>query len=419
MDTRQLIQSVESHARSSKETKLGHAKIGAGRRVAAMGLAAIFLGAAAIAAGARVGSKIGVSESAHGTPPRSHFNRQGNILISDQYNNRVIEIDPAGDIVWSFGNGPADLTSGDSPVGVNDAQRVGGLTLVAGTGNPGGFGDCNPGPCPDNRVMLVNPVGKIVWQYGQFGVSGSDQNQLNTPVQATYLPNGDVLITDQANERVIQVTHNGTIAWQYGQTGVTGTDDNFLNNPNSAELLANGNILIADENNNRAIEVNRDHHIVATFSANGGVGAVAFASRLDDGHTLLTDAGNARAVEVDAGDNLSWQCVTNADPNSNPDPQPSRAIRLEDGNTIISDQYNNRVFIVDHATPCNTLTVYGLPLNNGLNTGFGSQNANQGMKGPYDAKVIGDFTGLTPPDVFDPQSSEEPRTDNALRIRRP
>ena len=130
--------------------------------------------------------------------------------------------------------------------------------------------------------------------------------------------------------------------------------------------------------------------------------------------TLTTNRMRQLALAI-----ASWQCVTNADPNSNPDPQPSRAIRLEDGNTIISDQYNNRVFIVDHATPCNTLTVYGLPLNNGLNTGFGSQNANQGMNGPYDAKVIGDFTGLTPPDVFDPQSSEEPRTDNALRIRRP
>ncbi|HEX4825399.1 MAG TPA: hypothetical protein VFV19_13935 [Candidatus Polarisedimenticolaceae bacterium] len=379
---------------------------GVGRRWAAIGFAAMILSTGTFAAGAGRGPESEGSELAHGTASRSHFNRAGNILISDQYNNRVIEIDASGKIVWSFGKGPADLTSGKSPVGVNDAQRVGDLTLVAGTGNPGGFGDCNPGPCPDNRVMLVDPVGKVVWQYGQFGVSGADRNQLNTPVQATYLPNGDVLITDQANERVIEVRRNGSIAWQYGETGVTGSDDNLLNNPNSAELLANGDILIADENNNRAIEVNRDHHIVATFSATGTVGAIAFASRLDDGDTLLTDAGNARAVEVDTGDNVVWQCVTNADPNSNPDPQPSRAIRLEDGNTIISDQYNNRVLIVDHAASCNTVAVYGLPLNDGLNTGVGNQNANQGMNGPYDAKVIGDFTGLTPPHGFDPSLDE-------------
>ena len=31
------------------------------------------------------------------------------LLISDQFNNRVIEIDTAGNILWHFGNGPADL----------------------------------------------------------------------------------------------------------------------------------------------------------------------------------------------------------------------------------------------------------------------------------------------------------------------
>ncbi len=33
------------------------------------------------------------------------FNKPGNILIADQFNNRVIEIDKAGNIRWSFGLG--------------------------------------------------------------------------------------------------------------------------------------------------------------------------------------------------------------------------------------------------------------------------------------------------------------------------
>ena len=31
------------------------------------------------------------------------FNKPGNILIADQFNNRVIEVSPAGNVVWSFG----------------------------------------------------------------------------------------------------------------------------------------------------------------------------------------------------------------------------------------------------------------------------------------------------------------------------
>src|ERR1035438_6719947 len=68
------------------------------------------------------------------------FNERGNILIADQFNNRVIEISPSGKIVWSFGRGPNNF-SVRSIIGVNDAQRVGFYTLMAGTGTPAGVID--------------------------------------------------------------------------------------------------------------------------------------------------------------------------------------------------------------------------------------------------------------------------------------
>ena len=75
-----------------------------------------------------------------------HFNKKGNILISDQFNNRVIEVRPSGEIIWQFGLGPNDF-SANSILGVNDAQRVGDLTLVAGTGIPAGVDSDNDGRC--------------------------------------------------------------------------------------------------------------------------------------------------------------------------------------------------------------------------------------------------------------------------------
>lgn len=141
---------------------------------------------------------------------------------------------------------------------------------MAGTGAPPGFEPACPAGCADNRVLLVDPADHIVWQYGQFGVTGAGPNELSSPVQDTYLPNGHVLITDQGNQRVIEVErqHNA-IVWQYGATGVAGAGFDQLDNPNSAELLANGNILISDENNNRAIDVTRAHVIVNVFTAGG------------------------------------------------------------------------------------------------------------------------------------------------------
>jgi hypothetical protein len=324
------------------------------------------------------------------------FNRPGNILIADQFNNRVIETDPHGNIVWQFGRGPEDFSS-RSPIGVNDAQRVGSLTLVSGTGTPAGVIPQAPNGAVDNRVMLIDVNGRIVWQYGRFGQTGDGFNLLNTPVQSTWLPNGDILITDQGNNRIIEVNFFKHIVWQYPGSDTNEADQ--LNSPNSAELLANGHILIADENNNRVIEVTRADVIVNTYTAGGTVGAVAFASRLPDGDTLITDAGNSRAVEVDANDNIVWQYYTDTDPNSVPAPSPTRAIRLRDGNTLISDQFNNRVINVNPAGEI--VADYGLPLAGGgpigNNVGYNLRTTQKGLYSPYDAKVIGDYTGLTPP----------------------
>jgi hypothetical protein len=339
-----------------------------------------------------------------------HFNQTGNILIADQFNNRVIEIDPSGKIIWSFGRGPDDF-SAKSIIGVNDAQRVGDYTLMAGTGTPAGVIPQAPDGVADNRVMLVDPFGNIVWQYGKFGQTGSGPDLLNTPVQSTFLPNFDVLITDQANNRIIEVNLQKKIVWSY--PGSNKNDADQLAGPNSAELLENGHILIADQGNNRAIEVTREDKIARTFTVGGTANTVAFASRLDNGDTLLTDAGNSRAVEVDSHDNIVWQYFTDSDPLSVPAPLPTRAVRLRNGDTLISDQFNNRVIRV---SPGGAIVAsYGLPLAGGPvdpfpfgnNAGYDTHTSQNGLYSPYDAKVVGDYTGLTPPFDFDGDADDK------------
>lgn len=323
---------------------------------------------------------------------------QGPLLISDQFNNRVVEVDrTTHKVLWSFGDG-ADTPGPHSVVGVNDAERFGPFTLISGSGIPPsspalpGCSDPVNG-CPDNRVFIVGPNGAILWQYGQGGVTGSGLNELNTPVQSAVVtefshhPGFNVIIADQGNQRIILVNLWGQIVWQYGTTGVAGEGANQLNNPNSAEVLENGHILIADESNNRAIEVTASKKIVKVFTAGGTVNTAAFASRLNNGDTLISDAGNNRIVEVDGSDNIVWQYVTNLESDSNPNPQPTRGVRLRNGDTLISDQFNNRVIEVNPAGKI----VFQQGMTNVAGNGFNE------LSGPYDAKQIGDFTGLTPP----------------------
>ena len=70
-------------------------------------------------------------------------------VLTEAHN--LIETTPDGTIVWQFGLGPNDF-SAKSIIGCNDAQRVGPLTLMAGTGTP------PAGRAPPQAGASVSPV---------------------------------------------------------------------------------------------------------------------------------------------------------------------------------------------------------------------------------------------------------------------
>jgi outer membrane protein assembly factor BamB len=313
------------------------------------------------------------------------FNTPGNVLITDQFNNRVIEVNPCtGDIVWSFGSNEPNLCNPGpgAIIGTNWAERLSnGLTIIAGTGIPAGVDPALPAGCVDNRVIVVDQAGNIVWQYGQAGVTGSGPNELNVPVSAIQLPNGHYLITDQGNNRIIEVNRRNKIVWSYGPTSGPGA----LNSPNSAEQLKNRHILIADENNNRVIEITKGGRIVWEYDVN--IAAAAFASRLPDGNTMIVDSGHARIIIVTPDKQVALEYFTNTSPDSNPNPLPTNAVMLKSGEIVIADQFNNRVFAIN---PLKQI-VFQYGDTNEVGNGAGQLN------GPYTAFVIGDYTGQTTP----------------------
>jgi hypothetical protein len=318
------------------------------------------------------------------------------ILIADQFNNRVIEIDYQGNIHWVFGDG-STTPGAVSVVAPNDAERLpDGDTLITGTGAPPpssapygvSEGACASGGCPDNRVLLVDSSGVIQWQYGQDGgASGDGPDELSAPVAARMLANGNVLITDQGNNRVIEVTPQKAAAWAYPADADAASP---LDGPNSAERLANGHTLIADEGNDRVIEVDTSGATVWQYPTTPDptiLSGPAFASRLPSGNTLIADSGNSRVLEVTPAQAVAWTYVTNARPSSFPQPFPSHAVRLANGDTLISDQLNDQVIEVDASG--DIVFSYGVVQLAG--SGAGELNT------PYDAKVIGDYTGLSAP----------------------
>jgi hypothetical protein len=318
----------------------------------------------------------------------------GNVLIADQYNNRVIEVTRQGDIVWSFGDG-SSVPGPTSIVAPNDAERLpNGETLMSGTGAPAGTEPGCPADgegCADNRVIIVDDaLRSIVWQYG-----GAGSGELDAPAAAVVLATtkGDhVLITDQGNARIVEVDRaTKDIVWQFPPAHPTTAQ--ILNGPNSAERLANGHTLIADEGGNRVVEVATDGAIVWQYPGvvdTASLSGPAFASRLPSGNTLVTDTNNDRVLEVDAESppHVVWSYLTKSRAGAG-NPLPTRAVRLANGHTLVTEMLDDQVIEIDGTPEQNVVYTHG-------ELGA-ARDGTSGLNQAYDAKVVGDFTGLTPP----------------------
>lgn len=153
--------------------------------------------------------------------PNNHF------LISDRNNDRVIEVDRKGNIVWSYNktrhqHGAEKLDNGNIVVANSEA----------------------------NTVEEIDSDGNIVWSYGH-------DNLLDWPRDADRLANGNTLITDSRHNRIIEVDRKGNVVWSYIM--------DYRSQPFDAERLPNGNTLISDQQHKQVIEVDSVGNIVWCF----------------------------------------------------------------------------------------------------------------------------------------------------------
>ncbi|UCE08596.1 MAG: hypothetical protein JSW07_11480, partial [bacterium] len=190
------------------------------------------------------------------------------ILITDNGGNRVIKVDRlGGDEEWSYGNGSVgrgfnQLSGPSDAIALPDTL----LFLICDQGN--------------SRVILVNPSdSSIVWSYGEI-------NKLD-PVDIEYNSTlNSVLITDLSHHRVLLVSmNNDSIISQFG-TGNKGKTDSTLNSPTDADFLRNGNILICDAGNYRLLEVDLQGKVVWSFDQRRLLN-LRDADRLADNRTII------------------------------------------------------------------------------------------------------------------------------------
>lgn len=170
----------------------------------------------------------------------------GNTLIADNQACRVIEVTPEGTATWQYGvTGERASENGYAPGYVDwpkwASRLPNGNTLIADD--------------EGHRVLEVSPAGAVVWSYGEAGVAGAGRGQLSNPVSAERRADGTTLIADSGNSRVIAVTPDGAILSSIGTPGEDGLDELGLNEPRRVTTTPEGTLLIADTRNSRLIEL--------------------------------------------------------------------------------------------------------------------------------------------------------------------
>ena len=82
------------------------------------------------------------------------------------------------------------------------------------------------------QIETFDAAGRLIWRYRPSGTDALDKPSLALP-----LPNGDVIATDDSNDRVIVVDpRTNRLVWQYGVRGQPGSAAGMLNGVDGLDL---------------------------------------------------------------------------------------------------------------------------------------------------------------------------------------
>ncbi len=167
--------------------------------------------------------------------------KDGNILINDGNNRRVIIINPETDeIIWQYGH---NMAMGDKP------GFLMGNTFASET--------------PEGNILITDTLQKkflivsrktkeILWEW--------QKEDLKWPQNASITPEGNIVFTDRQTGNLYEIDKNGNIVWEFISNH---EEDVYFVYPIDIFKLKNGNYLIADSELKKIVELDpKDNSIV-------------------------------------------------------------------------------------------------------------------------------------------------------------
>lgn len=259
----------------------------------------------------------------------------GGLLIADRGNGRLLVVDQAGRITWSF---PVrgSLPRGQQFAADDAFVAPDGKTIMAN----------------DEQHQVIDRIDiatrRVVWQYGHYGRSGAGRGELNTPDDAYPLANGNVVVADIRNCRILEIAPTKRVVRQWGRTGVCVHDPpRTFALPNGDTPLPDGGLLITEISGSRVVrlgpdgKVRFDIHVPARYPSD--------AQLEPDGSVLVADYSQPGAIlRVSPTGRLLWRYAFGS--GNRALDRPSLAVPLPDGTIALNDDFRHRVLIIDPRT---------------------------------------------------------------------
>ncbi len=253
-----------------------------------------------------------------------------NVLIADRGNNRLLLVSPAKKILWDY-----EFVGLRPTEGADDAFFVdGGKRIIASLEHA-------------QVIQIIDVETKqVVWEYGHLGQRGFKDGYLNFPDDAYMRPNGDVMVADIRNCRILEIAPDKHIVRQAGVTRRCGSHAPYLYAPNGDTPLPNGHVLITTIDDHSLVEL--DENWKEVFRMVLALHYPSDPQMTKAGNFLIADYSRPGAiVELDRKGQVVWSYGADEADRLK---RPSLAIELPNGNIMANDDLNHRVIVIDKAT---------------------------------------------------------------------
>jgi hypothetical protein len=268
-------------------------------------------------------------------PPPAGSPLPGYLLIADRDNNRLIVVDPQGRVVWQFPQ--AGELADQQFAGPDDAFLT-----------PNGTGFITNEEFSDTIALIaLAPHPHVTWEYGHFDQQGSSSGYLAHPDDAYLLPDGLVSAADIINCRVVWINQAGRVVRSLGRPGDCRHDPPYsLSEPNGDTPLPDGGVLVT-EIGGWVDRFNASGQLL--FSIRTPTTYPSDAQLLTNGDVLVAGFNVPGRVDIltPAG-RVLWTYGPSSGPGELD--QPSLAVQLPNGDIAVTDDWHHRVVVISPST---------------------------------------------------------------------